>query len=134
MESAAPPFCLQPPVVVPRGLVWFCPRAYRASYNPRTRFRGIWASWASPYPSRLATTTGRIEFAKRLRTGGSPPVALHPASRRRSYVRMRSSDRTSEGTYTPLTHSTHGRTRVRYCGPSFPRWITGCVGGWPHVG
>ncbi len=52
------------------------------------------ASWASPFPSRLATATGRIEFAAAdlrqpiLRTGRSPPVAPHPASRRRSYLRL----------------------------------------------
>jgi hypothetical protein len=47
--------------------------------------------WASPFPSRLATTTGRIEFVI-LRTSLSPPVALHPASQRRSYVRLQSSN------------------------------------------
>ena len=82
----------------------------------RERFRishplsqGSVASWASPLTSRLATTTGRIEFVI-LRTGRSPPVALHPASRRRSYVRLQSSDRTLTGTFTPQTHSTCRRT------------------------
>lgn len=36
--------------------------------------------WASPLMSRLAVTTGRIAFVI-LRTGSSPPVALHPTSR-----------------------------------------------------
>src|SRR5215469_606476 len=44
---------------------------------------------ASPRMSRLATASRRIGFVI-LRTAGSPPVALHPASRRRSYLRLRS--------------------------------------------
>ncbi len=40
--------------------------------------------WVSPFASRLTATPGRIEFVI-LRTGRSPSVALHPASRRRSY-------------------------------------------------
>ena len=43
--------------------------------------------WASPFPSWLANLPGRIEFVI-LWTGRSPPAALHPASRRRSYVRL----------------------------------------------
>jgi len=42
---------------------------------------------ASPRMSRLATVPRRIRFVS-LRTAGSPPVALHPASRRRSYLRL----------------------------------------------
>lgn len=42
---------------------------------------------ASPLMSRLADTLGRNGFVI-LRTGRSPPVALHPASRRRSYSRL----------------------------------------------
>ena len=38
---------------------------------------------------RLAAALRRIEFVI-LRTDNSPPVALHPASRRRSYLRLRS--------------------------------------------
>ena len=49
--------------------------------------------WASPLSRRLATTTGRIEFVI-LRTSGSPPVALHPLSRGRSYFRLQGSDQT----------------------------------------
>ena len=71
------------------------PRAYRRVSAPASRTHsgrvphGV--SWASPFPSRLATTTGRIEFVI-LRTSRSPPVAPHPASRRRSYVRLQSSN------------------------------------------
>jgi hypothetical protein len=48
---------------------------------------GLLASWASPFSSRLATATGRIEFVN-LPTSSSPPVAPHAASRRRSYLRL----------------------------------------------
>ena len=56
--------------------------------NPSAR----WASrlrrvWDSSFASRLSGQSGRIEFVN-LRTARSPPVALHPASRRRSYVRL----------------------------------------------
>jgi hypothetical protein len=68
--------------------------------------------WASPLASRLATTTGRIEFVI-LRTSHSPPVALHPLSRGRSYVRLRSSNPTSTGTFTLLIRYTHKRTSRR---------------------
>ena len=47
---------------------------------------------ASPLASRLAGTPGRIEFVI-LRTGLSPPVAPHPASRRRSYLRLQAGER-----------------------------------------
>lgn len=43
----------------------------------------------SPCMSRLVAVPRRIEFVI-LRTDCSPPVALHPASRRRSYLRLRS--------------------------------------------
>ena len=42
----------------------------------------------SPCMSRLVVTPRRIEFVF-LRTASSLPVALHPASRRRSYLRLR---------------------------------------------
>ena len=43
--------------------------------------------WASPLCRRLARRYGRIEFLI-VRMARSPPVALHPASRRRSYNRL----------------------------------------------
>ena len=43
--------------------------------------------WASPLCRRLARRYGRIEFLI-VRMALSPPVALHPASRRRSYSRL----------------------------------------------
>ena len=47
------------------------------------------AFWASPWYRRLAADLRRIEFVI-LRTNSSPPVAPHLASRRRSYLRLRS--------------------------------------------
>src|SRR5207237_458078 len=44
---------------------------------------------ASPWHRRLAAALRRIEFVI-LRTDNLPPVALHLASRRRSYLRLRS--------------------------------------------
>ena len=43
--------------------------------------------WASPLGRRLARRYGRIEFLI-VRMARSPLVALHPASRRRSYIRL----------------------------------------------
>jgi hypothetical protein len=51
---------------------------------------------ASPNARRLATASRRIRFVL-LRTAGSPPVALHPASRRRSYLRLRGCDQPRNG-------------------------------------
>src|SRR3990172_712879 len=94
----------------PPGLVWFSPRAYRVVRRPHpSRNHGV--TWASPFPSRLATTTGRIEFVS-LRTGRSPPVASHLSSRRRSYLRLQSSNPTPTGTSTPLIQRARRRTRV----------------------
>jgi hypothetical protein len=64
----------------------FFPEAYRTS--PLARIPcGTIASWASPFASKLATASGRIEFVI-LPTSSSSPVALHLASRRRSYLRL----------------------------------------------
>ena len=75
------------------------------------------ASWASPFPSRLATATGRIEFAVAdrnqpiLRTGRSPPVAPHPVSRRRSYRQLRGTRNPSTRTSTSPMQQHYRRTR-----------------------
>jgi hypothetical protein len=82
-------FCLQPPLAVP-GSVCFRP-GLTVFYLDDPVCRERTASWASPVPSRLATTTGRIEFLI-VRTARSPPVASHPSLRRRSYFRLQSSD------------------------------------------
>ena len=71
-----------------------------------------------PSPSRLADNA-RPNRVRLLQTGRSPPVASHPASWRRSYVRLQA--RRAIGlkrTYTFLTSCAHGRT-----GSGFqPRW------------
>jgi hypothetical protein len=98
------------------------------------------ASGASPFPSRLATMTGRIAFVMILRTGRSPPVAPHPASRRRSYVRLRSSDPTSTRTCTTPTQNTCKRTsaltmfywQVQAAALSWEKWINFSPGWTPR--
>ena len=92
--------------------VWFCrpglPRAI-APQDDAPPLLGRSVIWASPLASRLATTRSRIRFVL-LRTSRSPPVALHPASRRRSYFRLRGSDPTSARTFTSLFRHVHRRT------------------------
>ncbi len=108
------PFRPQPPLVAPKTRSGFSLQAYRVPPPSRcTPLKGSLASWASPLSSRLATTTGRNRFAL-LRTGRSPPVAPHPASWRRSYLRLRSSDRASAGTSTLRIHHDHRRTRSEF--------------------
>jgi hypothetical protein len=89
MDRIFQPFRLQALIVVP-GSVCFRPglTIFHLGYPV---CRGRMASWASPLVGRFATTTSRIEFVI-LRTSCSPPVASHPVSRRRSYVRLQSSD------------------------------------------
>jgi hypothetical protein len=123
------PFRLQPPLVAPWPWSGFVPRAYR-QHDPRSFAslpRDQRVSWASPFPSGLATTTGRIEFVI-LRTGRSPPVASHPLSRGRSYLRLQSTDLTLTGTFTPLIQRAHRRTRVRALHARWKRRATG----WPN--
>ena len=55
----------------------------------------------SPWNRRLVAAPRRIEFVH-LRTDSSPPVAPHPASRRRSYLRLRSLWHTPTRTFTVL--------------------------------
>ena len=82
------PFRLQPPVS--SRLVWFLTLTpQRARASPSGKVLGL------RLPSRLATTTGRIEFVI-LRTSRSPPVALHPLSRGRSYFRLQAGERMPE--------------------------------------
>jgi len=103
------PFRLQPPLAVP-GSVCFAP-GLTAFCLDHPVCRDRTASWALPLPSRLTTTTGRIEFVI-LRTGRSPSVALHPLSQGRSYFRLQSSNQTLTGTSIPLIRSAHRRTRT----------------------
>ena len=48
--------------------------------------------------SRLAPVTGRIGFVF-LRISGSPPVALHPLSRERSYLRLQAGCKPDEDSH-----------------------------------
>ena len=83
----------------------------------------------SPCMSRLVAAPRRIEFVI-LRTDSSPPVALHLASRRRSYLRLRSLWHTPTRTFTVLMWRPHGRTHTgagRYPSPSRP-WMPACAG------
>jgi hypothetical protein len=61
------------------------------------------------YHAGSSDAPGRIGFVI-LRTSRSPPVAPHPASRRRSYIRLRARDAGPKGTCTPLIVCAHGRT------------------------
>ena len=63
----------------------------------------------SPWHRRLAAALRRIEFVI-LRTNSSPPVALHLASRRRSFLRLRSLWLPPTRTSTVLVWRPHGRT------------------------
>ncbi len=77
-----------------------------------SRLSAIGCFQASPRKSRLATVPRRIRFVL-LRTAGSPPVALHPASRRRSYLQLRSLRPAPARTCTVQTKRPHGRTLSR---------------------
>ena len=63
----------------------------------------------SPCMRRLVAAPRRIEFVI-LRTNSSPPVALHLASRRRSFLRLRSLWLSPTRTSTVLMWRPHGRT------------------------
>jgi len=64
-----------------------CPKCRFVSQPQRIRSDPLRSS-ASPCDRRLATTPRRNRFVL-LRATRSPPVASHPASRRRSYLRLR---------------------------------------------
>ncbi len=100
----------------PLGLGLVSPRSLPRRSADRIPCEDHSVTWASPFPSRLATTTGRIEFVI-LRTSRSPSVALHPLSRGRSYFRLRSSNPISTRTCTLLIRYTHKRTRRRLQSP-----------------
>jgi len=83
-----------------RRLLW--PATAGSVRSREARFRGHSPQWRSrqcgvrrmnvdAYGRRLATGSRRIGFVL-LRTGGSPPAAPHPASRRRSCFRLHSYD------------------------------------------
>ena len=109
------PFHLQPPLVVPGADLVLRYGTYRretASRSPHPLGRVSHdVTWASPFPSRLATTTGRIEFVI-LRTGRSLPVALHLLSRERSYLQLQGSGQTPTRTSTSQIRCACRRTRM----------------------
>jgi hypothetical protein len=80
-------------------------------------------SWASPLPSRLAATTGRIEFVI-LRTSRSPPDALHLPSRERSFVQLQGAESPWQGLapcwFDPLANALGRCLRHRQCGWANP--------------
>ncbi len=61
MYQIFPPFRLQPPVVASESWSGFNPELTARSAD-RIPFGDHSVTWASPLASRLATTTGRIEF------------------------------------------------------------------------
>ena len=84
-----------------------------------TGFHASARVWTSPFTRRLVKTSGRIEFVI-LRTDSSSPVASHPASRRRSYIRLQAGERMPEED----SHlSDHVRFRAHECGGSAPLWL-----------
>src|SRR3990167_8894318 len=109
MHLAFLPFRLQPPIApyhrfstLPLSLIGFLLSFFSSKV------------WASPFPSRLTVTTGRIEFVV-LRTSFSPPVAPHHTSQCRSYVRLQVWKAFYlKGTFTPLALRTFRRTRGRF--------------------
>ncbi len=114
MDRNFRPFRLQPPLVIPRSRYGFGSRAYRRILLRRTHPLGRvphGVIWASPLIRMLAMTTGRIEFVI-LRTGRSPPVAPHAASRRRSYARLQGSNLTLTRTFTSPIRSLCKRTNA----------------------
>ena len=109
MHLAFLPFRLQPPIApyhrfstLPLSLIGFLLPFFSSKV------------WASPFPSRLTVTTGRIEFVV-LRTSFSPPVAPHHTSQCRSYVRLQVWKAFYlKGTSTPMALRTFRRTRGRF--------------------
>ena len=111
------PFCLQPPLAVLMRRLGFAASsvpsiaALPLRSCPRTK-----RIWVSPLTSRLTTATGRIEFVSDdrshpvLRTGRSLRVAPHPASRRRSYLRLRGTRHPPTRTFTSPMQQHHRRT------------------------
>jgi hypothetical protein len=107
--------CCPPSVIDFRNLVsdrlTLCPvGVLQTSGRPRALARV--PVWTSPLMRRLVATYGRNVFAL-LRTASSPPVALHPASRRRSYLRLSGVGTSRERTFTsqiaPAPRRTHAR-------------------------
>jgi len=88
-------FRLQPPPVVPAAFWGLARRAYRTTLRwPPFRGRASIGlrHWGAGSPRRLAESSLLV-----LRTNRSPPVASHPASRRRSYHWLRDARTSRQG-------------------------------------
>jgi hypothetical protein len=96
------PFRLQPPVDARTDRSAFIGAAYRVTpvrgpMHPRSSGTDRHLGFAFRLKARHVHRPNRVRL---LRTGRSPPVAPHPASRRRSYLRLQCPDRASTGTFT----------------------------------
>ena len=94
----------------PCAMIWFSDhRAYRRDTlsGVRTDRQRRQLGFATGAEARHDVWPNRVRC---LRTGRSPPVALHPASQPRSYIRLQSSDPTLAGTFTLRIRSTYRRT------------------------
>jgi hypothetical protein len=81
-------FRLQPPTVVPTRFWVFQCQAYRTTL-PWSPFRGLESVGLRLFPAGSPQRSAESSSLA-LPTNRSPPVALHPASRRRSYFRLQS--------------------------------------------
>jgi hypothetical protein len=78
------------------------------------------ARWVSPYGVQTSPLASRLVGVLRpnrfrlLRTGLSPPVASHPASRRRSYLRLPGRRARAWRGLTPLYVCARGRTSLKH--------------------
>ena len=101
------PFCLQPPAAPATSFVLFTllsvrgrtPENLASAMEAQGRCPSGVLARASHSARRLAGRQGRIEFTlchvihvTSLRTGCSPPAALHPVSPRRSSLRLQASE------------------------------------------
>jgi hypothetical protein len=102
----------------PCAMIWFSDhRAYRRDTlsGVRTDRQRRQLGFATGVEARRDVWPNRVRC---LRTGRSPPVALHLTSRPRSYIRLQSSDLTLARTFTLRIRSTYRRTppRARHVG------------------
>jgi hypothetical protein len=133
--------CCPPSVTDSRNLIsdrlLLCPVGVSQTSGRPRAFARV-PVWTSPLMSKLVATYGRNVFAL-LRTASSPPVALHPASRRRSYLWLSGVGISRERTCTSQIAPAPRRTHSRGCGnpvafPAGPydlkgrRWIPAFAG------
>ena len=101
-------FRLQPPAAAPTSFLGFLRRAYRTT-SPRPPLLGSRASLGLRLCPAGSPRQPAESSSLSLRTGRSPPVALHPASRRRSYLRLQAGERIP-GEDLHLSDQTHLQT------------------------